>query len=201
MMTFVTSKKTVLGFLLCSLIVIFAIIGYIENRAAGDSMDAMVYKDEELTFLEGDSEEVQQTGEIKINVGQERSILEQDAQLQELSAEEFFIEYRLERDRTRSRQIELLQNIVNNPNSSESERKEAQKKILEISTTLEQELKLENLIKAKGYQDAALFIQPASVIVIVYAPNFDTNDATKISDLVSRTTGHKLEQITIMPKA
>lgn len=194
-MTFIINRRALLGFLLIFLVAIFGVIAYLENW---EGPVESTFVDEEQTK---EDEELQQTGGVKINVGEGDSTLEQNTQLQELSAEEFFIEYRLERDRTRSRQIELLQNIVNNPNSSESERQEAQRKILEISTTLEQELKLENLIKAKGYQDAALFIQPASVIVIVNAHDFSTDDATKISDLVSQTTGHKLEQIRIIPKA
>ena len=94
----------------------------------------------------------------------------------------------------------MLQNIVNNPNSSATERQQAQQKILAITNTLEQELKLESIIKAKGYEDAILFIQPSSVVVIVKGHNFNSTDATIIADLVAKTTGHSLEQITIIPK-
>lgn len=94
----------------------------------------------------------------------------------------------------------MLQSIVNNANSTDNERQKAQQKILAITNTLEQELKLENIIKAKGYEDAALFIQPASVVVIIKGHKFDSGDATIIGDLVAKTTGHTLEQITIIPK-
>jgi len=112
---------------------------------------------------------------------------------------EFFIEYRLDRDRTRERQLDLLQNIVEDPNSVAETRQEAQQKILQISNYLDQELQLENLIKAKGFKDAVIFIQPQSVSVVVNQKEFDRDEIAQITDLVITITSQNIENIYIIP--
>jgi stage III sporulation protein AH len=185
-MTIVTDKKVVAS-LLFVLLVAFIYIGYYSE--SGEHMQSSTEE------MEAVNEVISGQVDVEIN-----SNIEETSQREKLPTEEYFIEYCLDRDRTQSRQIELLQNIVNNPNSSATERQQAQQKILAITNTLEQELKLESIIKAKGYEDAILFIQPSSVVVIVKGHNFNSTDATIIADLVAKTTGHSLEQITIIPK-
>lgn len=71
----------------------------------------------------------------------------------------FFIEYRIERDRTRSEQIEILREIVNNQNSSSQMRQEAQQKLLIIAEELEKESKVESALLAKGFGEAVAVLQ------------------------------------------
>ena len=56
--------------------------------------------------------------------------------------------------------------MVNDPNSDAATRKEAQDKLIQISESMDKELQLEALIKAKGFKEAALFIQPDSATAI-----------------------------------
>lgn len=118
----------------------------------------------------------------------------------ETESENYFVDYRIEREKVRSQQVEILREIVNNPNSITDVRKEAQEKLLSLTQTLENELKLENLIIAKGYPDAAVFIQPESVMVILKSEAINQEDVTKIADLISNTTGHQYEDIVIISK-
>lgn len=113
---------------------------------------------------------------------------------------DFFIEYRLERDRQRSQQIALLKQIIDNPNSGGEGKQEAQKRLVELTQQMDLEMQLEKLIVAKGYKDAAVFIQPNAVNVIVMADTFGDEDANKIGDLVSRSTGRPREQIAMINK-
>ncbi|MGI9951533.1 SpoIIIAH-like family protein [Moorellaceae bacterium AZ2] len=112
----------------------------------------------------------------------------------------FFVEYRLERDRRRSQQIELLKQIIDNPNATGEGKQEAQKRLVDLTQQMDLELQLEKLIVAKGYKEAAVFIQPNAVNVIVMADQFAEEDANKIGDLVSRSTGRPREQISIIPQ-
>jgi len=112
----------------------------------------------------------------------------------------FFIEYRLERDRQRSQQIALLKQIIDNPNAGGEGKQEAQKRLVELTQQMDLEMQLEKLIVAKGYKDAAVFIQPNAVNVIVMADKFGDEDANKIGDLVSRSTGRPREQISMIHK-
>ena len=113
---------------------------------------------------------------------------------------DFFVEYRMERERVRGRQVELLEGIINNPDSTDDMRREAQQRLMQVTENMERELHLENLIKAKGYSEAALFIQPGSATVILKKASISEQDATRIADLVSRVTGYDLNDIVIIPK-
>lgn len=121
--------------------------------------------------------------------------------ISEASPNAFFAEYRLERDRTRSQQIDLLREIVNNQNSAEEARKEAQRRILSISQSIDTEMKLENLVIAENIKDCVAFIQDKSATVIVQVPVLTTTDKNKIQQIAARVTGLGKENIIIIPKA
>jgi stage III sporulation protein AH len=180
-MTIITNRYT-FGLIIAALFAAMIYIGYLEFRPA-----------EEMVMLED------------LSLGEETQTVDyQNIVLSTMSNTEngpkFFIEYRLERDRTRSRQLELLQNIVEDPNSVAETRQEAQQKILQISNYLEQELQLENLIKAKGFEDAVAFIQPHSVTIVINQTNFEDSEITTIADLATNITSQSLENIFIIPK-
>ena len=121
--------------------------------------------------------------------------------IQSKNIEEFFINYRMERDRIRGQQVELLQKIINDPNSDTQMKKEAQKKLIQLTENMEKEMQLESLIKAKGYKEAALFIQPGSATVINKKDGDLTDeDAAKVADIVSKVTGFDFSDIVVVPK-
>ncbi|MFI5359522.1 MAG: SpoIIIAH-like family protein [Halanaerobiales bacterium] len=116
------------------------------------------------------------------------------------SEEDFFIEYRLERDRARSEQINILQEIVNNPNSDQASKKEAQRKILEITDKMEKEMEIESLIRARGYRDALAYIHEQAVDVIIHTDGLAKEDVAKIGDIIVKVTGFNTENVTIIEK-
>lgn len=119
----------------------------------------------------------------------------------EQKQDNFFIEYKIERDRTRSEQIEILREIVNNQNSSAQMRQEAQKKLIIIAEALEKESKVENALLAKGYGEAVAVMQESSVMVIISAESLRQDEVAQVSDIVTKMTGCRLEDVVIVPKA
>lgn len=118
-----------------------------------------------------------------------------------VSKDNFFSEYRIERERTRSGQIEILREIVNNPNSSAQVRQEAQRKLMGISDNLEKESKVENMLVAKGFKDAIVVIQDKAVLVIVPADALQEEEVAKIADIVIKVVDCSIEDVTIVPKS
>jgi len=114
---------------------------------------------------------------------------------------EFFAEYRLERDRTRSQQIEILKEITEDEKTNAETRQEAQMKLMKISNNLDKELELENVIRAKEFKDAVVFIQNDSVTVIVLTKDLTDSDSETITQLIARSTGVSKENIIIIPKS
>lgn len=114
---------------------------------------------------------------------------------------DFFVEYRLERDRTRGQRIEWLREVINNDNSAGETRQKAQEHLLDISSKMEKEIELENLLRAKGYKDAAVIADERAVTVIVTSDKVSAGEAADINNLVSRRTGVDAQSIVIIPKS
>lgn len=194
------------GRLVIALLLTFGVLAYLVQGEQKELNQAGVELYQERPF--------QQTGEYNTQDATKVTTPPADQMLTDPSAEEifneanskaeggtsFFIEYRLERDRQRSQQIALLKQIIDNPNSDTEGRQEAQKRLVELTQQMDLELQLEKLIVAKGYKDAALFIHPNAVNVIIMADSFNDQDANKIGDLVSRSTGRPWEQISMIVK-
>lgn len=113
----------------------------------------------------------------------------------------FFVEYRLERDRVRSQQIDLYREIVNNQNSPDETRKEAQQRLLGISQAIDTEMKLENLIKAENYKDVVVCVQEKSATVIVQSPLMTQPDKDRLIQIAVRVTGLSAESVVVIAKA
>lgn len=114
---------------------------------------------------------------------------------------DFFVEYRLERERTRGQRIEWLREVINNDNSAGETRQKAQEHLLDISSKMEKEIELENLLRAKGYKDAAVIADERAVTVIVTTDKLSAGESADINNLVSRRTGADTQNIVIIPKS
>ena len=116
-----------------------------------------------------------------------------------IDASNFYVAYRMEREQARSRQMELLEKIINNGNSTAAAKQQAQAEYLAIVGHMNQEMQLENLLKAKDFADAAAFIQAGKATVVVKG-ELNNESAAKIADLVKSTTGLSMENVVVMQK-
>lgn len=113
-------------------------------------------------------------------------------------SKQFFAQFRMERDRVRSQQVDLLREMVNNPVTAAESRTEAQKRLLELTSQMEREMELENLMVAKGYPEAAAFIQPEGVTVVLYSTPLSQEQRKSIGELASRLLGLNEDQVSII---
>ncbi len=110
---------------------------------------------------------------------------------------DFFIEYKLKRDRLRSKEMEILKEIIHDPNSDKDMRQEAQKDLQKIIRSIEKELIVENMIKGKGYDDSIIVLSDDFASVIVKTKGLDDKQVAQICDIVSKSTNLSLDKITI----
>ncbi len=108
-----------------------------------------------------------------------------------------FVEMRLERERTRSMQVEILREIVNNPNSTAEAREQAQSRLMEISDKLAAESEAEQLIAAQDFDDALVYLLQEDALVLVKCDELDDTRVARIASVVSRVTGLSWENITV----
>lgn len=113
---------------------------------------------------------------------------------------DFFIDYKLERDRLRSQEADYLRELINNPNATKESRDQAQKDLITLSQRVEKEMVVENLIKAKGFEDAVIFISNDFANVVVKSSGLQQKQVSQITDIVTKTTGIPIEKITIIER-
>lgn len=126
----------------------------------------------------------------------------QQAAGQAVNAEKsnYFIDYRLERERSRGQEIELLKEIINNPASDEQVKQEANQRLLTLVKASSSESQAENLLKAKGFPEAVVCLGQENATVVVQSSQLLPDEVLRITDLVSRSSGIPAERVVIIPR-
>jgi stage III sporulation protein AH len=111
----------------------------------------------------------------------------------------FFEEAKLSREQTRAKNKETLTSLVNNDNVSDTQKEKAMNEIVKMTTISEKETATENLLAAKGFEEAVVTISDDSVDVIVNAENLTEQQIAQIADVVKRKTECSADKIVISP--
>ena len=144
--------------------------------------------------------------EIEITPDKENMLLKAARELEDPSewnfddTKAFIVEYRLERERVRSQELEMLEDIIDNPNASEESKGEAEEKLLHMVELMEKELMIENLIKARGYDDAVFFYRQDMATLLVYGDKITEEEFVRISEMISSLTGVPREEVQVIEK-
>jgi stage III sporulation protein AH len=111
-----------------------------------------------------------------------------------------FDDYRIERDKARSAQVELLKLALADKGIGEPRREQLTAELFNLLKRSESELQAETLLKAKGYVDAVVVLSQNGANAVV--PDvLERDDASRVGELVSRATGVAMERITIIDGA
>ena len=98
----------------------------------------------------------------------------------------YFTTSKLDRNTMYSELLETYQEMYNNANATTEQKSEALEKINKINNTKNAIMIAENLIIAKGFKDAVIFVNDESVSVIIEAEELKQEDVAKIQNIVSR---------------
>jgi len=147
-------------------------------------------------MFEDDAEEV-------INEEKKSSITVVESKKEEEDQDQvssFFTEYRLERDKNRSKEYDMWQNIINSDKAEPTFKTLAQEEIVKIVALTEKEMIIENLILARGFKDALVFLTDDSATVVVAAKELTPANVAQIQDIVMTKTKIPASNIKIMLK-
>lgn len=119
---------------------------------------------------------------------------------QAVSTDEYFTNSKLERDAMYSQRIENYQNILNNTNVSEAQKKTSQEEITKINNEQNAIMIAENLIKTKGIEDLVIFVNGDSINVIVKGEELEKEEIAQIQNIITRELEADIGNIHIMNK-
>ncbi|WP_425448599.1 SpoIIIAH-like family protein [Dethiothermospora halolimnae] len=213
--------------LITSLVLVLVMVGYIHHQLTKQSLldTSNDYEKHEEGLLaemnDGENDINSETTLKELEEGEELNIdvnIEKDKDIDDLSTKvndsietsitkqenieknNYFIEYRLSRDKLRAELSEKLTSIIENDKTSKEIRTKAQEEIIRIGNVSETELYIEGLIKAKGFEDALVFLKENSGKVIVSVDELTEQDVMKILEIVKGETSIEASNITIMKK-
>lgn len=111
----------------------------------------------------------------------------------------YFVQAKLDREQSRSKQRELLMDLINNENLEQAKKAEVADEMLTIQQKIEKESAAEAMIEAKGFKEVFVRIDDNTVDVVVNKENLTDSEIAQIEDIIKRKTGIEVENIRISP--
>jgi len=113
---------------------------------------------------------------------------------------DFFAEFRMGRERNRGALRETLKDVMESASADADTRKQASQQYLTVGRTVSLEEQAEQMIKAKGFDDALVNLMEGTAQVVVKAHSLSQQQFLQVVDLVSRVTGVKAAGVQVMYK-
>lgn len=127
-----------------------------------------------------------------------KEIEEQLASKENMSKSTYILDMKMTREKQRNDLSEELNEIINNPSTTDKSREEASNMKLQLIKYQDIELKIENLLSAKGFENALVYIGDSNVNVVVNKQDLSKSEAAKIFDLVAEQAEVSYDKIKLM---
>ncbi len=116
-----------------------------------------------------------------------------------VTSSNFFVTYREDREITRDQEILYYDAIIASASSSEDAIELAETKRSDLISSMEKELVMEGLIKAKGFEDAVVTSTSGAINVIVKSAQLSSAEVAQIVEVIQLQTNAELDNIKIIP--
>lgn len=128
--------------------------------------------------------------------GEEAQIAEE--QETEYVPEDYFDTFREDREQVRKLEMEYLDEVIAASASDDETLADAKGQKLTLVENMEKEFTVESLIKAKGFEDAAVTFHAGTVNVVVKAEELSDRQVAQILEITKKETGEPAENIKVM---
>ena len=114
--------------------------------------------------------------------------------------EAYFVSAQLNRQRSRDEALETLQVVIDSSETMPDVKDEALNRMISIASEIETEAIVEEMIKAKGFEECLAVMTGEKINVIVKTPGLLTSEVAQITEIVTQETGFSPENIVIVEK-
>ncbi len=115
-------------------------------------------------------------------------------------ANSYFSTSKLEREKMYSQMLQSYQKILENTNISAEQKAISQQEVSKINDTKNAIMIAENLLSTKGFTNSVIFVNDASVSIVVEADTLSTEQIAQIQNIISRELKAEIENIHISNK-
>ncbi len=117
---------------------------------------------------------------------------------EKLTAAEYFAQARKNREVSREEATQTVKDLMNDVKATEEQKTAVAAQVIALTKAIEQESKIENLVKAKGFKDCVAYIEDGSCSIVVQSDNLTAQDATRISQVVTSQADIPAQKINIV---
>ena len=114
------------------------------------------------------------------------------------SGKDHFESAKKEKENARSKAMEILTKSAENENFDADTRKSAQERILKMAENVEKETTIENIAKAKGFSDIAVYIDGDMADIIVKKDDLSENDIIKLKQIATEQLNTGAQNVKIV---
>lgn len=116
------------------------------------------------------------------------------------SDDSYFVSAELNRERSREEALETLQVVIDSAETMPDVKDKALDRMISIASEIETEALVEEMIKAKGFEECLAVMTGDNINVIVKTPGLLTSEVAQITEIVMEETGFTAENIKIVEK-
>ncbi len=195
-------------FVIGGLVVLLVLTGYVNYRLNLADVDegepveeVMAPMGEPLSApLEQAAEPIVEPAAPAMQIEVDGELFEPGQEAMAMSSAAAFASFRASRDSKRVSELEVLESIIVNANTSSEQIAEAQAQKLSIVDSMEKEVTVEGLIRMIGFTEAVVTIHRGSVNVVLDKPALSEAEVAQVLDICVRETGEDVGNIKIMPR-
>ncbi len=187
---FIIGKKQII---LASLVVILSGAVYLNYVYANENEDFSIVQTLNAENPDAAEDTPQDSEEESKNYG-DTQLVNNDAN----TTNDYFAQAQLQRTKSRDEAIETVKSVLISETSTEEETTQANAQITQITQQIESETKIENLIKAKGFEDCVVYLSAESANIVVKTEGLDATGAAQIKNIILSEQELKPENISIV---
>ena len=193
---FVLRKKQVVA---VSLLILIGIAGYLNWTFRNDAVDpdvAVMYQ--EASKKIGEAQMVNADSTQEANEGAQETAQPPQENSDLKNANNYFAQAKLEREVKRSESMEMLTQLISTQGTDKETKTNAENEIRRMVEYTEKETTMENMIRAKGFDETVVFMSENMVSIAVASEGLNEVDAAQIQDIVTNSCGYSADKIKIV---
>lgn len=181
-----------------ALVLMIVVAGYLQySYRQGSASTDVEGKLGEAVYVDN---EIYNEGLDGLDLGLDEDVNGQNNITASKTANNYFVQARMDKEQSRSKNNESLKVISEDANASAEIRTEAQARMIAVTEISEKEMRIETLINKMGFEDTfILFADDGSVDIVVKTPSLTTSQTAQITDIVTRQGDVEVEDIHIKP--
>jgi stage III sporulation protein AH len=180
-----------------SLVIMILVAGYLQySYKKGSNSDQASSKSGEAVYVDGIDTAAKNSTDKSSPAKKDKEKTSKASK----EANNFFAQAQIDKEITRSKNTDQLTKITEDANADQQTRTEAYDKMILTIDNAEKEMKVENLIRQKGYEDVfALIAEDGSIDIVVKTSELDSSQTAQIAEIVNRQANIEIPDIKIRP--